>query len=74
MKPPLLGVVLLLHFFTTPTRATNSTNTGCSLHVPKEVQDQMEPKGDPLKITFIFIPMHVRDVPGSGGAFGIDLK
>ena len=72
MKPPLLSVVLLLHFFATPSRGTNSTKTGCNLRVPKEVHAQMEPEGDPLKITFKFQPMHVRDVPGSGGAFGVD--
>ena len=47
---------------------------GCVLKTPKSVQNRMEPKGKPL---IIFIDMRVRsvrDVPDSGGSFGVDIE
>jgi len=73
MKPQLHSVsAFLLHFVVSATIGTNSTNTGCNLHIPKVVQDHMEAEGEPLLITFIFQPLFVRDVPESGGSFGVD--
>ena len=55
------------------TTATNTTFTGCNLRVPRDVQDHMEAKGEPLVITIIMIIKFVRDVPDSGGSFGVDV-
>ena len=50
--------------------ATNITQ-GCNLYVPEEVRDHMEAEGEPLKITIIMQIEYVRDVPDSGGSFGV---
>lgn len=44
---------------------------GCNLYVPEEVRDHMEAEGEPLKITIIMQIEYVRDVPDSGGSFGV---
>ena len=54
--------------------ATNTTFTGCNLRVPEDVRDHMEAKGEPLVITIIMIIKFVRDVPDSGGSFGVEFK
>ena len=50
--------------------ATNMTH-GCNLYVPTEVRDHMEAEGEPLQITIIMQIEYVRDVPDSGGSFGV---
>ena len=64
---------LLLAIVVLDTTATNTTFTGCNLRVPKEVQDHMEAEGEPLVITIIMLIKFVRDVPDSGGSFGVDV-
>ena len=51
--------------------ATNMTQQGCNLYVPEEVRDHMEAEGEPLQITIIMQIEYVRDVPDSGGSFGV---
>ena len=52
--------------------ATNTTQ-GCKLNIPKDVQGHMEVQGKPLEIAILMKIIRVRDVPDSGGAFGVDL-
>ena len=33
-----------------------------------------EPKGNPLHIQVRIIILHIRDIPDSGGSFGVDIK
>ena len=54
--------------------ATNTTFTGCNLRVPEDVRNHMEAKGEPLVITIVMIIKFVRDVPDSGGSFGVEFK
>ena len=35
--------------------------------------DEMEPMGDPLALHVRIRVLHLRDVPDSGGSFGVDL-
>ena len=51
--------------------STTNITQGCNLYVPKEVQDHMEAEGEPLQITIIMQIEYVRDVPDSGGSFGV---
>ena len=64
---------LLLANVICATAEPNATFTGCNLRVPKDVQDHMEAEGDPLVITMIMKIKFVRDVPDSGGSFGVDV-
>ena len=51
--------------------ASNNTH-GCKLNTPQDVQDQMEAKGKPLQVNITIMVSRVRDVPDSGGSFGVD--
>ena len=64
---------LLLATVIGATSTTNTTFTGCNLRVPKDVKDHMEAEGEPLLITIIMFIKYVRDVPDSGGSFGVDV-
>ena len=33
-----------------------------------------EPKGNPLRIHVLIQILHIRDIPDSGGSFGVDIK
>ena len=55
------------------TSTTNSTFTGCNLRIPDDIKDHMEPEREPLVITIIMFIKYVRDVPDSGGSFGVDV-
>ena len=50
--------------------AQNMTQ-GCNLHIPREVSEHMEPDGELLRITIVMSIHYVRDVPDSGGSFGV---
>ena len=50
---------------------SSNITQGCNLYVPEEVRDHMEAEGEPLKITIIMQIEYVRDVPDSGGSFGV---
>ena len=69
-----LTVLQLLILGSVATGKPNTTFTGCNLRVPKDVRDHMEAKGEPLVITIIMIIKFVRDVPDSGGSFGVEIK
>ena len=64
---------LLLAIVIGATSTTNTTFTGCNLRVPNDVKDHMEAEGEPLLITIIVFIKYVRDVPDSGGSFGVDV-
>ena len=51
--------------------ASNNTH-GCKLNVPQDVQDQMEAKGNPLQVHITIKVSRLRDVPASGGSYGVD--
>ena len=64
-----LSVFLLMH----ATLATNSTNNmGCKLIKPESVQNRLEPEKEPLLIYLIMERLRIRDVPVSGGSFGLE--
>ena len=42
----------------------------CSL----ETDFDSEPKGNPLRIHVLIQILHIRDIPDSGGSFGVDIK
>ena len=73
---------LLVLFLTILSTAALRLNTGCSLRVPNIVKSQMEPSGDiyakpkpkPLLIKVDIKVLGVRDVPDSGGSYGVDMK
>ena len=49
----------------------------CNLVVPKSVEEQMHPnvnEGNPLNLTVKMRVRNVRDVPDSGGSYGVDVK
>ena len=54
--------------------ASGSNVTGCNLIIPDAVKGQMEPEGRPLKISIDMSVQQVRDVPDSGGSFGVDFQ
>ena len=50
-----------------------SFSGGCALNLSNN-RDDMEPSGNPLEILVRKQILHIRDVPDSGGSFGVDLK
>ena len=48
---------------------------GCNLNVPKAVEEQIEPEpqSPPLIIDVHLLVIRVRDVPDSGGSYGVDV-
>ena len=53
---------------------SNVTLSGCNLIVPDAVKGHQEPEGRPLKISIDISVQQVRDVPDSGGSFGVDFQ
>ena len=57
--------------------AARQVKAGCNLEVPDDVKKQMEPPGpkwrDPLSISMDMKVLGVRDVPDSGGSYGVDI-
>ena len=55
--------------------ASDAELKGCHLVVPKEVLEQPEPLPEtgPLLLHTRFEILRIRDVPDSGGSFGVDL-
>ena len=55
--------------------SSETEGKGCQLVVPDEVQKQPEPRPEtgPIVIHTIFNILGIRDVPASGGHFGVDL-
>ena len=49
-------------------------NHGCTLFVPQSVSRQREAKGKPLLISVDIEVEDVRDVPDSGGSYGVDIR
>ena len=77
-------VVLLLATFvsieaesteaSTTTKATaKPPNRACSFQ-PNHYQYDWEPEANPLFIDINLIILHIRDIPDSGGSFGLDLE
>ena len=56
------------------TQEVNGTGNGCTLLVPPEVQKQMEPRGEPLRIYMDFMNIRIRDVPTEGGSYGVEFR
>ena len=54
-----------------PTLHLIHQRTEISIHIPKEVSEHMEPDGELLRITIVMSIHYVRDVPDSGGSFGV---
>ena len=48
-------------------------DTGCTLEVPETVKKQKEAMGKPLRILIHVTVLGVRDIPDSGGSFGVDI-
>ena len=51
--------------------------SACNLHVPESAEEQMYPHMDqenPLNISVRMQVRDIRDVPDSGGSFGVDVK
>ena len=51
--------------------------SACNLHVPESAEEQMYPHMDqenPLNLSVRMQVRDIRDVPDSGGSFGVDLK
>ena len=50
---------------------------GCHLEIPKSVEEHFHPNinhGNPLLLSVKIRVSNVRDVPDSGGSFGVDVK
>ena len=62
-----------------PGSLANESNTsneyvsGCYLHTPGAVENSWEAEGTPLSISIDVSVLNVRDVPDSGGSFGVDI-
>ena len=55
--------------------ATMALGTGgCNLIPPRAILGKLEPKGYPLLIHSKMHVLHIRNVPNSGGSFGVDIK
>ena len=68
-------IIFLLFGVTTFVFALATDLEGCHLVVPEEVKKQPEPKPEtgPLLLHVAFKISDIRDVPASGGYFGVDL-
>ena len=76
-----LSCVVLISLLTSFVLLTNAQQSG---PMPKEKLDcslelnflwyDSEPKGNPLPIQVRIIILHIRDIPDSGGSFGVDIK
>ena len=55
--------------------ALNTDLKGCHLVIPEEVLQRPEPHPEtgPLLLHAVFNVLQIRDVPVSGGSFGVDL-
>ena len=75
-----LQLVLIVTNIPSEARKVNGArkvNVGCNLQVPDAVKQQMEAmgnKGNPLIISVDMKVLGVRDVPDSGGSYGVDLR
>ena len=73
----MIGAKLFLLFFVTRiVSALNTTGSrGCNLVIPQEVQEQPEPnpKKGPLLLHVALRVVHIRDIPNSGGSYGVDV-
>ena len=67
-------VVLLIARRALATNSTEDTGNGCTLLVPPDVQEQMEPQGYPLQISMEFMNIRIRDVPNRGGSYGVEFR
>ena len=52
----------------------NATSGGCNLIIPDAVKGHMEVEGRPLNIIIDMSIQQIRDVPDSGGSFGVDFQ
>ena len=55
--------------------AIESGSRGCNLVIPKDVQEQPEPQAEtgPLLLHLFLRVTGVRDIPNSGGSYGVDV-
>ena len=69
---------MVLNLWGSLSAATNAKpKVGCSLEVPKSIGMQKEAPTDPGKPLVISVDLKVlgvRDVPDSGGSYGMDIK
>ena len=76
-----LLLVLVLANVSSASRRRN-LNVGCTLLVPDRVKERMEPFGhrnkttkeEPVSIFMKIKILGVRDVPDSGGSYGVDIR
>ena len=73
-------VILMFAFYSVFAVVINAQCMGSMTNVSKGCQltldsdyDNMEPEGDPLQLHVRFRILHLRDVPDSGGSFGVDI-
>ena len=68
--------LLLLFWVITAVSALDTDLKGCHLVIPEEVLKQPEPQPEtgPLLLHVIFKIHKIRDVPDSGGSFGVDIS
>ena len=67
--------LLLLFWVIAIAFAMDTDLKGCHLVVPREVMERPEPQPEtgPLDLHVIFRIQDIRDVPASGGFFGVDI-
>ena len=53
--------------------STEAEYVGCALETNNKWYD-WEPKGNPLLLHVDLKVLHMRDIPNSGGSFGIDMQ
>ena len=63
----------VLAFYLAVVPFTYGKSSSCNLNRTFEYDD-MEPTMNPLIIHVKFEILHIRDVPNSGGSFGVDIK
>ena len=63
----------VLSLYLTVVPFTYGKSSSCYLNRTFEYDD-MEPTKNPLLIHVRFEILHIRDVPNSGGSFGVDIK
>ena len=77
LTPIVLGCLLTIVAGKTSEKGTQKYGRhaiGCSLKKTQHIGEQMMPNGDPLRLAAKMQVKNVRDVPDSGGSFGVDVK
>ena len=77
LTPVLLACLLTLVAGKTGGKGTQKYGrhaVGCNLEKTKSIEEQMMPDGDPLRLATKMQVKNVRDVPDSGGSFGVEVR